>query len=117
MASPAAERGGSDPPPDGSARPHASGPGADPGHGEPRERSPAGQEGIEHGDGAAAARSIPRAGRRAPSATAENICKASGETSRSLTGSICIGGGLERLDSRLRGNERRRLNLAETDLM
>src|SRR5437762_1378165 len=72
MAASAAEHRRSDPPPDGSARPHARGPGADPGHREPRKRSPARQEGAEHDDGATPARAFPRAGRIAPSAAAES---------------------------------------------
>ena len=86
MASPAAERRRSDPPPYGSARSHASGPSPSPRHPKPREN--AWQEGAEHGHGATSARPFPRAGRSAPSAPEESAVPTFHEASGGLTYSL-----------------------------
>ncbi len=43
------------------------------GHPQPRQRSPTGQEGAQHGHGTTPARPFPSAGRSAPSATPQTI--------------------------------------------
>jgi hypothetical protein len=77
MAPPAAESCGPDPPPDGSARPHASRHGADPRHPEPSQRNSSRQEGAEYGDGAEITRQLPRPGRPIAAAAEEGAIPAS----------------------------------------
>src|SRR5262249_33867406 len=93
MAAPAAASRRSDPAPDGPARSHARRHGADPGHAEPSERSAPRQEGAEHGDGAAIAGPLPRAGRPAAAAAQEGADPTCNQTSGGLTAVICTPAG------------------------
>jgi hypothetical protein len=85
MAAPAAEHRRPDPPPHGSARPLGKRYGPDLGSPQPRERNPAGQEWVEHCDGAALARPVSCAGRIASPAFEKWIGKARGKAGRGLT--------------------------------
>src|SRR6185295_5944672 len=84
MAAPAADNRRCDHLLDGSTRPYARRPRSHTRYSEPRERSIAREEGIEHGDGTAIARSFPRSGGHAPSVPEEDVDSPRDQASGSL---------------------------------